>query len=331
MTLAATDDSQATGGVVYTEYRVDGGAWLEYTAPVALDPAVLGQGSHSLEYRATDASGNVSAVGKVDVKFDTAVPVVSATTSPASPSGWWKSAATVTVNATDASTVDGGSVRTEYRVDGGAWTVYAAPVVLDPAVLGDGAHSLEYRATDAAGNVSAVGKVDVKFDDRSGGHHAGDRGQASGTPGPSSCPRRPRTPCPGWPRCSSRWTARRPAGRAQLWTLSLGRHTLQVTAVDKAGNTTTTTVAFTVTTSLADMDGLVQASRPTGASAPPTRGSSTRGSTQASSAQARDEGEAAPAGRPRQVRRRRAARGDDEVAAVLLRDSSAVTLAVRRG
>ena len=161
MTLAATDDSQATGGVVYTEYRVDGGTWLEYTAPVVLDPAVLGQGSHSLEYRASDASGNVSAVGKVDVKFDTAVPVVSATTSPAAPaSGWWSVPVTVTVTATDASTVDGGSVSAEYRVDGGAWTAYTAPVVLDPAVLGDGAHSLEYRATDAAGNVSAVGKVE---------------------------------------------------------------------------------------------------------------------------------------------------------------------------
>ena len=43
----------------------------------------------------------------------------------------------------------------EYRLDGGAWTAYTQPVV----VTAVGAHTLEHRATDKAGNVGAVGSV----------------------------------------------------------------------------------------------------------------------------------------------------------------------------
>jgi hypothetical protein len=51
-------------------------------------------------------------------------------------------------------------VALEYRLDGGAWTAYNGPVAVSP----DGAHTVEYRAKDAAGNVSAVKSVSFRID-----------------------------------------------------------------------------------------------------------------------------------------------------------------------
>ncbi|MGB3440661.1 MAG: hypothetical protein WBA97_18090, partial [Actinophytocola sp.] len=45
-----------------------------------------------------------------------------------------------------------GEIRVEQRAGNGEWTGYTAPVVLDQ----DGSHALEFRAIDAAGNVSAA-------------------------------------------------------------------------------------------------------------------------------------------------------------------------------
>lgn len=52
VTLAATD---AGSGVTTVEYSLDGGPWVGYSQPVALDAA-----AHSLAYRATDRAGNTS-------------------------------------------------------------------------------------------------------------------------------------------------------------------------------------------------------------------------------------------------------------------------------
>ncbi len=55
VTLAGTDSGS---GVAKVEYRLDGGAWTEYTSPVTIS----GTGQHTLERRATDVAGNVSGV-----------------------------------------------------------------------------------------------------------------------------------------------------------------------------------------------------------------------------------------------------------------------------
>ncbi|MDA0136353.1 family 16 glycoside hydrolase [Solirubrobacter deserti] len=56
VTLTGEDESP---GAVALEYRLDGGGWTPYTAPVTVSAV----GAHTVEYRATDATGNVSAVG----------------------------------------------------------------------------------------------------------------------------------------------------------------------------------------------------------------------------------------------------------------------------
>jgi PKD repeat protein len=74
--------------------------------------------------------------------------------------GWYSSDVTVTLAADDGA--DGSGVAgIEYRIDNGAFAPYTAPVT----VSGEGAHVVQYRARDRAGNVEAPRSVDVKIDD----------------------------------------------------------------------------------------------------------------------------------------------------------------------
>ncbi len=141
VTLSASD---ARSGVSNTQYRVDGGAWSTYSAPVT----VSSDGTHTVEYRSTDVAGNVETAGTLTLRLDTTPPAL--TTTPAGTlgsGGWYRSAVAVTVTAGDTGS---GLDSTEYRLDGGAWTPYTAPV----AISSDGTHTLEARATDVAGNLT---------------------------------------------------------------------------------------------------------------------------------------------------------------------------------
>jgi len=64
LVLSPTD---ATSGVVLTEYRIDGHAWREGTSvtlrlAVHRKPASLTRGAHTIDYRSTDAAGNVESI-----------------------------------------------------------------------------------------------------------------------------------------------------------------------------------------------------------------------------------------------------------------------------
>ena len=67
-----------------------------------------------------------------------------------------RSPATVTLKAEDSLS---GLERITYRVDGGAWQTYRAPI----KVRGKGTHRVSYRAADRAGNTSPVRTVRVRI------------------------------------------------------------------------------------------------------------------------------------------------------------------------
>ncbi|TNH27869.1 copper-binding protein [Micromonospora orduensis] len=146
-TLTATD---AGSGVATIEYALDGAAFTPYANPVV----VSGVGMHMLHYRATDVAGNTSAEQMAHftvvapAQEDETPPTVSVTvTGDRNDDGGYVGAATVTLTAVD----DGSGVASvEYGLDTEAWTAYTAPVT----VRATGAHTLRYRATDAAGNAS---------------------------------------------------------------------------------------------------------------------------------------------------------------------------------
>src|SRR5437762_6758010 len=111
---------------------------------------------HMLHYRATDVAGNVSPEGMAHFTVvarpgDTTPPAVSAAiTGSQDASGNYLDVATAQITASDAGS---GVASVEYKLDGGTWTSYTAPVVVTAA----GMHMLRYRATDVAGNVSPEG------------------------------------------------------------------------------------------------------------------------------------------------------------------------------
>ncbi|WP_055524543.1 OmpL47-type beta-barrel domain-containing protein [Streptomyces graminilatus] len=151
--IGATDEGS---GVDRVEYAIGAdGAWQPYTTPVVLDRV----GDHSVRYRAFDRAGNAAAEKSVAFTVvapptdDTSPPETSATVSGArNADGAYLGMATVTVSASDT----GSGVNTvEYAVNSGSWQPYTGPVMVHQI----GAHSVRYRATDKAGNISAERSV----------------------------------------------------------------------------------------------------------------------------------------------------------------------------
>ncbi|WP_433269617.1 OmpL47-type beta-barrel domain-containing protein [Micromonospora vinacea] len=148
VTVTATDTGS---GVETVEYQVDDTSFLPYTEPVR----VTAIGDHSVQFRATDQEGNVSAVDSVSFRIvepgeeDTTAPVVTAALAGEQDGdGNYIGTATATLTATDAGS---GVATIEYALDGAAFTAYTNPIVVNAV----GMHMLHYRATDVAGNTSA--------------------------------------------------------------------------------------------------------------------------------------------------------------------------------
>ena len=156
VTLTATD---ATSGVASIEYQVDDATtWTTYTTPLTIDQP----GTHVVRYRATDVAGN-QGTGQIDVivpqPADTTAPTTTLTIPNADgKDDWYTTRPTFTLAATDAGS---GVASTEYRIAGEEqWTTYQIGV----PVTGEGSTAVEYRSTDAAGNVEATKSQTIKVD-----------------------------------------------------------------------------------------------------------------------------------------------------------------------
>jgi uncharacterized repeat protein (TIGR01451 family) len=125
--------------------RLDGGAFSACTSPHALTG--LAEGSHTFEVFATDLAGNVELTpASYTWTVDLTPPVVTLTSTPP--------AITNATSATVAFTVTGGAVTVECRLDTGSFAPCTSPFSMTG--LGDGAHTVTVRATDAAGNVGTA-------------------------------------------------------------------------------------------------------------------------------------------------------------------------------
>ncbi len=337
-----------TGSTFTGAYSLDGTTWVETggITPLRIDNAVVA-GSPGLKVgvftlgaaqteRTTVSFDLFRPSGDDEPEQDTTAPQVRAAVDPEAPaSGWWSEPVTVSLTATDDSQADGGVVHTEYRIDEGEWLEHTAALVLDPATLGDGTHSLQHRASDSSGNTSEVGSVEVRFDTTGPEVEAGVAdGGALGDSVELDLGATATDELSGVASVALELDGEPvEAGTIALHTLELGEHLLGVVATDVAGNVTEVEVRFTVTTSLADMDVLLQRFAEEGRVAP---------AVLAQLAQRLDQALAAQAQGARGEQRLRAALrsfdtlvsrrvGDDEVARVLLRDSAYVVEQVRGG
>src|SRR6266571_3603246 len=150
VTLNATDDSS---GVASIHFRTDGGPWQTYASPITIS----GEGSHSIEYYATDHAGNNESTQTLTFHVDTLAPVSSAQVSGTlAGDGSYVSSVTVTLTATDTTS---GVLSEKYRLDGGLWRTYSVPFT----VGGNGTHTLDYFATDFAGTAENVRGLSIRI------------------------------------------------------------------------------------------------------------------------------------------------------------------------
>jgi|GEM_PF-2123707 len=153
-TWLATDAASDLGSVFV---RIDEGTWHDALGMSQWIFSELADGLHTIEVRAVDRAGN-EAVESVTFTVDTIAPFSEASADGvAGTSGWFLGDVTVTLQATDATS---GVRDLEYRLNGGAWTIYANPI----ALTDEGVFTIEYRATDVAGNVEAIRTITVSID-----------------------------------------------------------------------------------------------------------------------------------------------------------------------
>jgi hypothetical protein len=134
------------------ECRLDGTAYSACTSPKSYTD--LSNGSHTFDVRATDGAGNVDA-SPASSTFAVEVPPPPQDTTP--PDTIIDSGPSGTTDSTSASfefsSTESGSTF-ECSLDGGAFASCSSPHRVDN--LSDGSHTLQVRATDAAGNTDAA-------------------------------------------------------------------------------------------------------------------------------------------------------------------------------
>jgi hypothetical protein len=154
VTLTATDGKWPTG-VNYTMYKVDTGAWTEYSTPVIVDT----DGPHTVYFYSVDIAGNIENESSVSFKMDKTAPVITEFTATAQNA--MKNKWLLECDATDATS---GIVLVEFYADDAlVGSVTAEPYSFEV----DGKiHTAQCIVYDAAGNSKmsdVVNSYEVEF------------------------------------------------------------------------------------------------------------------------------------------------------------------------
>ncbi len=170
VTVNASDNNS---GIERVEFSIDGGTWqsLTHFQPVAgrymgvWAPESADDGEHVIQVRATDRSGNASAVTSVTFLYigDNVPPVTAIVVE--SPKHESESVLYVRRNTffiLNASDDKSGVASTEYHVDGGGWNAYGEGFTLE--TLPDGEHTLGFRSVDNVGNLEAEKTLSIVID-----------------------------------------------------------------------------------------------------------------------------------------------------------------------
>jgi len=167
--LAGTAED-STSPIAAVEYRVDGGEWLAALAAdggfdssgeaYSFTTFVLADGWHTVQARAADAAGNVSAPAADSFTIDTTAPTLVL-----DPLVFYFSTSTVIIQGVAADAFSQVAA-VEWSVDGGPWTAtiafdgafdeLAEEYTLTATGLGDGTHAVDLRAADVLSNVSVA-------------------------------------------------------------------------------------------------------------------------------------------------------------------------------
>jgi glucose/arabinose dehydrogenase len=247
-TLALRWDSPTANP--FAEISLNGSGWVEGSTTLADAPT--GTGVLYVTSTGGIVLDSLTFVG--DGVADVTPPTVTATLNPAEPNGengWWTSNVSVAVTATDNGTV----ASRQRSVDGGrTWSNANNALTVSAA----GETTVLYRATDNGGNVSEVGSVTIRIDKTAPTVSVDGvaDGESVGNSGDLTWAATDETSGVAEVLATIDGESVEGAGPLALWRLSLGEHTLVVTAKDEAGHVRTSTTTFTTTTSLEELTAL---------------------------------------------------------------------------
>jgi hypothetical protein len=226
-----------SGNPVSYDVQLNSGSITNQTDLSYTSPSNLSDGSHTIKVRAKDALGNTSGWGTHTVVIDTIAPGVP---EPLLQPGGLPSGSTTTERTLTWSwnVVFGDPVSYDVQLNSGSITNQTTLSYTSPSNLSDGSHTIQVRAIDEAGNKSGWGTHTVIIDTT-----------APGIPAPTTTtPTTDRTPT---------WSWNKPSGNPISYRVSLnggsiisqtslnftpssnlsdGSHTIQVRAIDEAGN-----------------------------------------------------------------------------------------------
>ena len=145
--FTANDGGSGVGKIYY---KIDGGAWNEYTGEFTIT-----EGSHTLYYYAIDNVGNEEEEKSMTIKIDETSPVLSYNiTGSVGNNGWYVSSVTINLTAIETTS---GLAEFKYKTNA-EWIDYTQPFI-----LADGVYSIKVYAKDVAGNEANI-SFDVKVD-----------------------------------------------------------------------------------------------------------------------------------------------------------------------
>jgi len=130
--------SDSGSGLADASLSVDGGVWQS--------SATLNEGIYNVSVRATDNAGN-SSTSSTTISVDTTTPSLNVSINgTVGGNGWYKSITQVSAVASD---VTSGISALEASINGGGYQAYTSPIPFS-----DGQHTVQFKATDNAGNVT---------------------------------------------------------------------------------------------------------------------------------------------------------------------------------
>lgn len=145
--------SDTVSGIYSVKYRVDNGVWQDYTPSFTISS----EGTHTIEYYATDNASNIETTKSSSFKIDKTAPSTAHSLSGTSGSnGWYISDVTVSLSPSDATS---GAANTYYQINSGA-TQTGTSILLTSS----GTYTIKYWSADNAGNSEQDSSVTVKID-----------------------------------------------------------------------------------------------------------------------------------------------------------------------
>jgi len=249
------ESSDATSGVASTVYLIDDGDWQTYSGSFSMSMEAV----HILYFYSVDNASNTEYQQFVYVKVDTVAPTtIVELTGESGANGWYvgDSVSVELLSGDYASFV----TSVTYRIDNGTWQTYSSEFAIDK----EGSTVIDYYASDDAGNVESQKSVSFKLDST-------DPTIAVAHPLPDSKISRDSVTIE-WNGADyvseidhyevqvdgGSWIPMGTATSFELKDLQDKWYGVTVKAVDKSGNTATSTVSFGIYTSIWSQNGPYQ-------------------------------------------------------------------------